>query len=178
VSIARLLLRCRRGVAALEFAILLPMLLVLLFGVAEISNMYAADRRVILAAQSCADLVAQEKAVDSTKLDDIASAVQHVMNPLPALSLSFRVTSVTFDATTGAPSVGWDHTVGAFNPTDHPTPVTSAAGLGLPGESVIVVDLSYRYTPLFTNILPDSFAINELAVARPRRVRTIACNGC
>jgi hypothetical protein len=100
------------------------------------------------------------------------------MDPLPAAGLSFRITSVEFDATTGAPGLGWDHTVGSFSAADHPNPITSAAGLGLPGESVVVVDLSYRYTPVFENVLPESFAITELAVARPRRVRVIACNGC
>jgi Flp pilus assembly protein TadG len=172
------LLRCRRGLVALEFALILPFMLLLLCGVAEVTSLYSADSRIVQAAQSCADLVAQEKSVDGTKLDDIAEAVRLTMEPMPEQSLAFRISSVIFDPNTGAPSVAWQRTVGAFSGTGKPSPTTSAAGLGDPGDSVVIVDLSYGYTPVFTNILPQGFTIDELAAARPRRVRQIACSGC
>jgi Flp pilus assembly protein TadG len=172
------LLRCRRGLAALEFALLLPVMLLLLCGVAEVTSLYGADRRIVQAAQSCADLVAQEKEIDSTKVDDIAEAVRLTLEPMPEANAAFRISSVVFDPITGTPSVAWQRIIGAFSATGRPTPTTSAAGLGSPGDSVIIVDLSYGYTPFFRNILPQDFTIDELAAARPRRVRQIACSGC
>lgn len=172
------LLRCRRGLAALEFALLLPVMLLLLCGVAEVTSLYGADRKIVQAAQSCADLVAQEKTIDGAKLDDIAEAVQLTLEPMPQANAAFRISSVVFDPVTGSPSVAWQRIVGAFSVTGKPTPTTSAAGLGAPGDSVIIVDLSYGYTPVFTSILPQGFTIDELAAARPRRVRQIACSGC
>ena len=172
------ILACRRGTTALEFALLFPLFLILLCGIVEATNVHAADRKIIVAAQSCADLVTQEKGVDVAKLDDIGRAVQLVMEPLPQAGLGFRITSVTFDATTGAPSITWHRIVGACVEGGRPTPTVTAPGLGLPCESFIVVDLSYQYTPLFRNIVPQGWRMDELAVARPRRVRTIACSGC
>jgi Flp pilus assembly protein TadG len=153
-------------------------MLLLLCGVAEVSNLYSADRKIVQAAQSCADLVAQEKSIDGAKLDDIADAVELTLTPMPQTDAAFRISSVVFDATTGAASIDWQRTVGAFSAAGKPSPTTSAAGLGLPGESVIIVDLSYGYTPVFTSILPHGFTIEELAAARPRRVRQIACSSC
>jgi Flp pilus assembly protein TadG len=172
------LLRCRRGLVALEFALILPFMLLLLCGVAEVTSLYSADSKIVQAAQSCADLVAQEKSIDGTKVDDIAEAVRLTLDPMPEQSLAFRISSVVFDASTGAPSVAWQRTIGAFNSAGAPSPPTSAVGLGNPGDSVIIVDLSYGYTPVFRNILPQGFTIEELAAARPRRVRQIACSGC
>jgi len=171
---------CRSGMAALEFAIILPMMLILFCGAVEITNLYTADRKVVQAAQSCADLIAQEKSINSTKLADIARAVELVLEPYPSTGLAFRISSVEFDPLTGAPRLGWQQIIGGFSGAGRPAPTQSAANLGLPGESVIIVDLSYNYTPLFSSILPDRFAINELAAARPRRVRVIPCNatGC
>lgn len=169
---------CRRGLAAVEFAILLPVMMLLLCGVVEMTNLFTVDRKVVAATQSCADLVAQEKIVDPTKLDEIARAVQLTLDPSPSSNVSFRVSSVVFDQVTGAPRIDWQRVVGGFNGSGRPSPTVSAAGLGLPGESVIIVDLAYSYTPIFENVLPQTFAINELAAARPRRVRVIACNGC
>jgi Flp pilus assembly protein TadG len=174
------LARCRRGLAALEFALLFPVMFLLFCGVVEISNLLAVDRKVVQAVQSGADLVTQEKTVDGAKLADIVEAVRLVFEPYPTDGLAFRISSVAFDAGDGDPRIAWQRTVGAFAPAGSADPLASAEGLGLPGESVVIVDLAYRYRPIFAGIVPSDFAITELAAARPRRVRAIACNaaGC
>jgi Flp pilus assembly protein TadG len=172
-------LRDRSGLAALEFALIFPMMLLLFCGVVELVNLYNLDRKVVMATQSCADLITQEKTISDSKLNDIGRAVELVLDPFPGTGLSFRVTSVNFDPINGAPSVGWQKTYGGFA-GGGPAPTASAANLGLPGESVVIVNLSYTYRPVFQNILPSSFPITELAAARPRRVRVITCTaaGC
>jgi Flp pilus assembly protein TadG len=174
------LARNRRGLAAIEFALLFPMMLLLFCGIVEAINLYRVDRKVVQAAQSCADLVTQEKTIDSAKLGDIGRAVELVLEPYSATGLSFRVSSVVYDAVDGTPKLGWQQSIRGFSAGSAPDPTSKAVGLGLAGESVIIVDLAYAYTPVFSKILPESFSIIELAAARPRRVRVIQCTaaGC
>src|SRR5262245_44457481 len=55
----------QRGVSAVEFAMLLPLMLTLYLGAVEISQAVAVDRKVTLAARSVADLVAQVTTVNN-----------------------------------------------------------------------------------------------------------------
>ena len=77
MSRIRGLWRDRKGVAALEFAMLLPLLVILLIAIIEVSNLHLAGRKATVAAQSAADLAAQERFVNATKLGDIVAAVSH-----------------------------------------------------------------------------------------------------
>lgn len=170
---------CRKGLAALEFALLFPVMLVLFCSVVEMGNFLTVGRKIAQAAQNCADLITQEKSIDNAKFDDVTQAIRLVMEPYPSTTLAFRVTSVVYNVPTGAASVAWQKNVGTI-PAGGPAPTVSATGLGLAGESVVLVNLSYQYTPLFSNIVPSSFTVSEFAVARPRRVRVIPCTatGC
>ena len=59
ISMLRTFARCRRGVAAMEFALVLPIGIVLLFGISEVSTALLIDREITRATHIGADLVAQ-----------------------------------------------------------------------------------------------------------------------
>ena len=59
--------RDRSGVAATEFAVIVPLMLVLFFGVVEFSTGVAVDRKVTLVARTLSDLVSQNTAVPDTQ---------------------------------------------------------------------------------------------------------------
>jgi Flp pilus assembly protein TadG len=173
------LLRCRRGLAAVEFALLLPMMVTLFFAILEMGNFLTVHRKIVQATQNAADLLTQEKTLGNANFDDVTEALRVILRPFPDATLAYRVTSVVYNATSGAATVGWEKSYGTLGTTpDGPT--STAAGLGLPGESSLVVNLSYVYTPLFTHIVPSTISIGETAIARPRRVRVIPCtaSGC
>ncbi|MBA4038549.1 MAG: pilus assembly protein TadG, partial [Bradyrhizobium sp.] len=65
---ARQLLRDKRGVAAVEFAVIVPVMLVLFFGVDEFSSVVAVDRKVTLMARTLSDLTSQNDRVSDTQL--------------------------------------------------------------------------------------------------------------
>ena len=52
----------RRGIAATEFAIIAPMMLIMFFGVIEFSSGIAVDRKVTFVARTETDLVSQAPA--------------------------------------------------------------------------------------------------------------------
>lgn len=167
-------LRDRRGVAALEFALVVPVLLTLWMSLVELDRLVTAHRKVMKVAQVTADLVAQDSAQTNASLTAIASAAQYILTPLPsgADRLGMTITSVGYADPGGATGLLWSFSVG--------TPValdpSATAAMGAPGESVIQVGVSYRYTSPFGFLLGDR-AIGETAIARPRIARRIALNG-
>lgn len=169
--------------AAVEFALILPIALILFFGTFETANALFAYMKLIAAAETAADLIAQQPSqtpLHVTDIDDDTIAVQQVMAPLPPGNLGVAYASVNFDQNTGAPSVSWQQVRGA-------NPIANAAalaqGMGSPGDSVIIVAAQYTYTlpmnitvptPFGPFSLPNQFNLNELAFARPRNLRQIA----
>ena len=54
----------RRGIAAIEFAVIVPLMLVMFFGTVEFSSGVAVDRKVTLMARTLSDLTSQSPSVD------------------------------------------------------------------------------------------------------------------
>jgi len=164
------ILRNRAGNVAVEFAILLPVMVTLFFGLFEGSQAIMAYMKLVDATQTVADLTTQQQSVASTDVDSFYLAGQLVMKPFAGGSLGIAVTSVTFDISSGAASVAWQDTRNA-NPMSNAT--TLAAGFGGKGESVVIVQGTYSYTGLLHYVLPGSLTLTQVAFSRPRLVASI-----
>lgn len=147
-----------RGVAAVEFALILPFLLVLLIGMAETVGALNHDRKVSQVASSVADLVAQASSLNSADVTDIMVAAKEIMKPYSATSLDVIIASVTFDEN-GDPKVDWsrDKSGGTPWPTDSEPPVTFPAALSIPGTSLVVAQSSYHHVPMFATLAQNIF---------------------
>jgi Flp pilus assembly protein TadG len=159
------LLGDRRGTAAIEFALIAPIFVLLLLVLAESVNILLAAGKTQDAAESIADLVAQEKSVGDTEMGDLFHAGELILAPLPAASFGVAAASVRFDAVTGAPKPDWQATLRAPAIADA---ATLAAGLGGKGESVVVVRAQFDYVPLFGTLLDHTVRLTRTAIARPR----------
>lgn len=100
-----------RGVIAVEFALIAPVLLVLFFGVLEFSSAVAVDRKVALVARTLSDLTSQSLAVADTDLSNYGQAAKAVMVPYSSLPVSGTVTEIYIDPTTHAARVQWSRSV-------------------------------------------------------------------
>ena len=58
----------RSGIAATEFAVIAPVMLVMFFGTVEFSSGVAVDRKVTLMARTLSDLTSQSVSVNDTDL--------------------------------------------------------------------------------------------------------------
>ncbi len=70
-----------RGVAATEFAVIVPLMLVLFFGTVEVSSAIAVDRKITLMARTLSDLVSQSQSVVDANFPDFFNASQSIMSP-------------------------------------------------------------------------------------------------
>ena len=154
-----------RGAVAIEFALILPVMVVMLTGLIELSYLMMAERRVSGAAHSTADLIGQSTDLTSSDLSDIFSAAALIMAPFDTANLTIGVSSVRFDDDTGDPSQDWSS---AYNGGAVANPTTLATGMGEAGTSVIIVTASYTYQPILNAILSGPYTLSETAITRPR----------
>ncbi|MEI2385383.1 TadE/TadG family type IV pilus assembly protein [Breoghania sp. JC706] len=178
---ARLLVRfarCGSGVAAVEFALVLPVLIALLLGSAELTRALTYDRKVTQVAFTVGDLVAQSDSVSASDMTDIFKASDTVMQPYEADGLGMIVSSVLFDEDSNA-TVAWSCSQGSTAwDKNAPPPIEIPASLKLANTSLIVSVSSFPYKPIFTAIIPNSIDMGETFYLRPRIVDTIADPGC
>ncbi len=109
--------RDRRGVSAVEFALVAPVLILIYFGMAELSQAMMAQRRVSHSASAIGDLVTQSNAVTvngvtsgtTSKLSDLFSAASTILSPFDTAPLKLRVSSITGVASGSnvTPTVDW-----------------------------------------------------------------------
>lgn len=176
------LMRDRRGVSAIEFAMIAPILILIYVAVAESGNALTVFRRTSTVAATASDLTAQVKQVSTADLQDIVAASASILTPYDPASLKIVISSVVADNNNNG-KVAWSYankgTGRAVN-----SAYTIPAGLTEPGTSVIVSEITYGFTPLLglTDIFTPLFSgtvdcpapnICKNFYTRPRRSLTV-----
>lgn len=154
----------RRGMAAVEFALIMPIMVVLFAGVVEVTNFLMLDKKMIAATQSAADLVAQADSLSTSEMSDILTAAEMIMDPYPSANVALAVASVRFDSD-GNAYEDWNQGINGGAVTGS---VSLAAGMGAADESVIIARMTYAYTPVFGQLIMSPRTLEELSFTRPR----------
>lgn len=163
--------RDEKGISAVEFALILPMMITMYIGAVEFSHALTIDRRVTSVASAAADLVAQSEEVDDGALTDIFTASTSIMMPYNAGPISIVLTSVVADEDNDT-TVCWSaaHNGAAYaEDADYTVP----AGLTQPFSSVIVAEVSYTYEPPVGQFLTGGIDMTDTFYLRPRRSLTV-----
>ena len=174
----------RRGVAAVEFALLAPMLVMGYFGVAELTEGLMASRKVSTVASTIGDLTAQAASTTPSQIADIFSVGQLVMQPFSTTGqiLTMRISSVTVDANS-VPRVDWSQGQGLV-PLVNGAAVTlpSASGANTPfiasGQSVIMAEAHYQFSSPVAQYLPQTSDLHDTLYMSPRQGTQVACSTC
>src|SRR5947209_18157325 len=88
----------RRGVSAVEFAMLLPLMVTLYLGSVEISQGVGIDRKVTLTSRTVADLASQVSSMSSSDMSNVLNASSSVVAPYDSTPLKVTVSQITIDA--------------------------------------------------------------------------------
>jgi Flp pilus assembly protein TadG len=172
--------RDQRGVSAVEFAILLPLMLTLYLGGVEISQAVSADRKTTLVAHTIGDLTAQVTNVTSSDISNVLSAGTAVAYPFSSSNLKMTVSSVCIDSTGTKATIGWSQTL---NGTARTGTVTSLipAGLMVASTSLIWGEASYAYKPTIGWTITGTLTLSDKFFLRPRLSCSVTLNsssGC
>jgi Flp pilus assembly protein TadG len=181
------MVRNQSGLAAVEFALILPLMLALFFGIVETSQALTARADVVNLTSAAADLVAQENAVTIADINNVYAAATQMLSPFPRVGAqqpSIRITSIIDDGgaahTTG--NVDWVCTQtgsGALG-----TAQAQGAAVNLPqpimttGGSVIRVEVAYQYNSPTTHSITGPINMSSVFYTRPRRAMQITGPGC
>ncbi len=169
----------RAGVAAIEFAIALPVLCMMVFGVYEITQAIICYYKVVDAASSIADLIGQttvaEGGVGNTDFDNFYSAGQMIMSPNSGTALQLDIASITYNSKGAGAKVAWQIQRGGASKIGNSTLTTAVSTLGVASGSVIVVNATYSFTSPLDYFITSAITMSFQAYAVPRNMLKLAC---
>lgn len=94
--------RTSRGVAAVEFALIAPLMVLMYLGTTEVSSGVTTDRKLTLLSRALADLTGRATTMSTSELNAIFAASSAIMQPINSTNLQMRITSVTVTGATGS----------------------------------------------------------------------------
>jgi Flp pilus assembly pilin Flp len=184
----RKLWRDKRGVAAIEFALLLPMLVALLIGSLEVTFKIWSTQKAEKLSVTLSDVIAQSQSVSSSDLTKLTGAIDRIMDP-------FAFGPDDGKVIISSAYVAQDETVAKVNWQCKFPPsggFTADSKLGVEGDNavlptgftmaprdnVIVAEVFYKYVPIAPGLMFDESTVYRRAMFKPRLGALTVDPGC
>lgn len=147
--------RDRSGVSAIEFAFIVPLLLVMYLGTLELSQGIEANKKVSRSASIIGDLVAQGEAYTKADLNDILLIGQSVLQPYYRTKPTITITGIAIDKN-GAATIAWRRAI--TNGVTSGQGATPATTMNVPAQMktantasfLVKVETVLSYKPVLT----------------------------
>src|SRR5215467_3471241 len=154
----RSLIADQRGVSAVEFAMLLPLMITLYLGSVEVSQGVAIDRKVTLTTRTVADLASQVSSINNSDMTNILNATSAVLQPFDQSRLQVVVSAVRIDAN-GAATIAWSDTLNGTARTVGSS-ATLPAALNVANTTLIWSEVRYAYTPTIGYVITGTLNLS------------------
>ncbi|MFB6418452.1 MULTISPECIES: TadE/TadG family type IV pilus assembly protein [Bradyrhizobium] len=177
-----------RALAATEFAVIVPLMLVMFFGTVEFSSAVAIDRKVTLIARTLSDLTSQSTTLTDSDMQNAFTASISIIMPYDATLVKGSISQIYIDANSIA-TVQWSKAGTIASGATQATLATSARKAGdkvtselpstllIPSTYLILSEASYTYIPSVGYVLKSSIPLSDLSYTRPRQVTCVPYNG-
>jgi Flp pilus assembly protein TadG len=162
------------GLAAVEFAMVVPLMLVLFFGTVEFSSGLAINRKVTVMARTLSDLTSQNISVTGTQLTNFRNAGAGIMTPYDPAPVKSTITELFVDPVTKVARVQWS--VGdAARGTGSTVAIPAALQVG--GTYLIYAEVSYKYVPMVGYVMTKAgIDMSDFTYTRPRQSSCVMYN--
>jgi Flp pilus assembly protein TadG len=194
-AICRRFLASRRGVAAVEFAIIMPVLLILLLSSFDVGNAIIVYMKVRAATYSLAAITNQYGTtvspvgqISTTTMSTITAAASSILSPYSSTPLTIVISQIQATSNTQA-KVSWSYAVNGtaytqgttFNlPTNLANDTCGSGNYGSsspPGGCYLILSqVSYTYTPMFGAYMTGSLALSDNLYVAPRSTQCVQYN--
>ena len=147
-----------RAIAAVEFALILPLLIGLYLGAIEGATLYSADHKVATVASTIADLVAR---------------AETIMQPYATTGLVQRVSLLTINST-GVAKVKWSRSyptgTALAADSDYPLAATTQINILARGASgwLVASEVDYPHEPIVGFVIPGTVNLHHVQYYLPR----------
>jgi Flp pilus assembly protein TadG len=164
----------RGGLAAMEFALVLPFAVSLLFGEFVFGEAISINRKISIASRTIADLVARKSALTTAELTTIMNASTQIVAPYPSANMGVVVAELTTDSN-GVTKVTW-------SAAQNGTALTAGdlfilpAGMATANTALIYTKVSYGYTPPVGQNVFGTIPIADTFYMPPRASASVALN--
>jgi len=158
------------GIAAIEFAIIAPVMIAMYFGLAEIASAISVDRRISHGTNVAGDLATQQPEIKDGDIEEVLAAALRVMNIRDINNVAIDMESFILPGKDEAPEsrgrIRVNNNVGNFSKFD-----ASELDEKLLNENsgVVVTRVKYRYTPLKLRFFDSTITLEETFLLKPRR---------
>jgi Flp pilus assembly protein TadG len=156
------------GVAAVEFAMIIPIMAVLLIGTNEFAAGVAIDRKVTIMARTLSDLTSQNIAVTDAQLTNFFNASNAIMTPYSSAEVKGKISELFVNPDTLKARVQWSKGTEPRNKGDI---VEIPDALKIGGTYLIYSEVTYKYVPSvawFINKV-DGIPLRDVSYTRPRQ---------
>lgn len=168
--------RDRRGAIVVEFALVAPLLVLMMLGTFEVTRYILLHQKLDRMAIAAGDLVAQGETITIAQLTDIFAATGLIAEPFTIGNAGVVIVSSAYRATgTSTVQVAWQRTgtgtLGAASTVGtQGGSATLPAGFTLrEGESAIIAEVFYEFRPVLAPDLTPPARLFHRAIFRPRR---------
>lgn len=167
--------RAERGIAVVEFALILPVLMTLFYGVIEVSRYILIAQKVEKLAHSIADVTSQEQTASTAVLTQALAATSDIMSPYTMTTNGTVFISSLYRApNTASATVNWRYQGGGTLPAAslvgplNSVPVVPGGFTFDERENVIVAEVFFRFSPLISSQFFGTTTIYRCAFYKPR----------
>jgi Flp pilus assembly protein TadG len=164
----------RRGLAALEFALLLPIMITLFLGSVEVTTGVAIQRKVTLTARALADLSSQFTSIANADMSNILNASSDIIVPYAAANLQSVVSELSINGG-GQATVVWSDTLNGTARTVGSV-VNIPASLAVANTYLILGEATYSYNPNYGYVVTGTVTLSDQIYMRPRQSSSVARN--
>lgn len=168
----------RAGVAAVEFALILPFMVLIYLGMVEVTFGVNVDRKVTILSRTIGDLTGRVQNVNDADLETIFGASLSVIAPFDSDGVRMRLSSVNIRDNNGEPEARVCWSDGRNMSARAPNEVIPVPdGFNTPGTSFILAEVEKLYTPMFGHALTGSINLTERTPWPVRNVSEVARSG-
>lgn len=163
-----------RGAALIEFAIVLPFLILLFIGGFQLMDALSAYRKVGSTARALADLTTQNTTMSDSQADEILNASRQIMVPYSPGNAVLRISQIQINNNKQA-IVSWSRSLNgtALNTGDV---ITIPTTLATPGSYYILSEINYLYRPNVAGSLIGTIPFSQNMFMSPRNSAFIVYN--
>lgn len=176
------LVREKDGVGAVEFALIVPILLIIYLMSFEITVAISITRKTTHASSDIADLVTQKSTVDRAFLSTMPNVAKATIAPYSSNGLTLKLSGINIDGTSIA-RIAWSWQSTGGTPYAVGSVTTIPSDLAIPNSFVVRSELSLPYSlllylPGMSGTQTQSFTIKKDFYYRQRVGNNITCSDC